>query len=349
MPTELEPVVQPTGLSFGRTVERALVHRTAVSEVFVTDVQQLGESTVRSGAQLPLNHGYFSDHLARPALFDPLLLLEAGRQAGIAGSHAHMGLRPGTAMIVDNFTLALDEPAALLIGRVPAELRIDTEYSGKRSRTGRVRRGRVEQQFFIDDTRVGEHAMDVLFVNQHEHEILRHSQRGTPAPYTSDYPDLAPQGQVAAEAVGRANPLNVVLARPRVAGGVLHALVTPRFGNRSLFDHDYDHLPAAVLVEAARQLALLAFGESTGPAAVRETQVVRLDASFGRFAELDTPVTASVRLPCGGPPSGTGRRDFAVGFSQAEEPIASVTITLLDSARLVQGPGGEPMSLPDTQ
>jgi len=331
MTTDLDPAVRPrAGLSFGRTVERGLVHRTAVSEVFVTDVQQLGEFSVRAGAQLPLNHGYFSDHLQRPALFDPLLLLESGRQAGIAGSHAHMGLKPGTAMIVDSFTLALDGLAALVIGRVPAELRIDTEYSGKRSRTGRVRRGRVDQQFFIGDTRVGEHAMDVLFVNHHEHDILRHSQRGTPAPLTSDFPDLAPAGQVESSLVGRANPLNVVLARAEVGAGTASALVAPRFGNRSLFDHDYDHLPAAVLVEAARQLALLAVGGTAGAAAVAGRHVVGIDASFTRFAELDAPVTASAPLP----PAGAERRFLPVEFTQGGEVIATVTVTLVASSAI---------------
>ncbi|MCX4663517.1 AfsA-related hotdog domain-containing protein [Streptomyces uncialis] len=312
----------PAELSFGRTVDRSLVHRTAVSEVFVTDVQQLAARKVRTAVQLPLTHGYYSDHLQRPAVFDALLLLESGRQAAIAGSHVFMGLAPNTMMIVDRFRFSLDQPGGLTIGTKPGHIRIDTAYDGKINKRGRVRNGQVAQRYFVGDTEVATHEMDVLFLNPHENEVLRHSQRGTPAPMTSDFGDHGPGGdgsrQVPAHEVGRANPLNVVLSRAERFGERVGAEVTPRFDNRALFDHEYDHLPAMTLVEAARQLALLGSGEPLG------TYAVGFEAGFSRFAELDDVVRAEA--PRAVPLDGRG--EVPVRFVQDGNEIAQVTVTV---------------------
>ncbi|OLT16522.1 hypothetical protein BJF78_13955 [Pseudonocardia sp. CNS-139] len=78
------PAVE-TPLTYDRTVPRQMVHRAAVAEVFVTDAVQVAEKQVRVAVQLPPSHGYFGDHASGQV--DPLLLLEAARQAGIFGSH----------------------------------------------------------------------------------------------------------------------------------------------------------------------------------------------------------------------------------------------------------------------
>jgi hypothetical protein len=330
MTTQVAPEIPsaPAELKFGRTVDRSLVHRAAVSEVFVTDIQPLAAKKVRTAVQLPLTHGYYSDHVQRPAVYDALLLLESGRQAAIAGSHAHIGLSQGTTMIVDTFRLDLHGLRELMIGPEPGRLRIDTDYIGNPTRRGRYRKGKVAQRYFIDDTHVGEHEMDVLFLNEHENDVLRHAQRGTPAPLTSDFSDHGPGAdagrQVAPELVGRGNPLNVVLSRAGTTDRSVTADVTPRFDNRALFDHVYDHLPAMTLVEAARQLSLLAVGEPG------TTYALGFEARFSRFAELDEVVRAEAPLVR----PGCGRGEIPVRFLQGDAEIAQVTVTTVSGSEL---------------
>lgn len=330
MTTEVAPEVpsEPDDLAYGRTVDRSLVHRAAVSEVFVTDIRPLSATRVRTAVQLPLTHGYYSDHVQQPALYDALLLLESGRQAAIAGSHTHMGLSQGTTMIVDTFHMHLHAPAALTIGPRPGRLHIDTEYIGKPNRRGRYRKGKVAQRYFMDGAEVGEHEMDVLFLNPHENEVLRHAQRGTPAPLTSDYVRHAAGDDGTAQQepgqVGRGNPLNVVLSRARYTPEQVTARVTPRYDNRALFDHVYDHLPAMTLVEAARQLALLATGEPLA------TYAVGFEARFGRFAELDDTVLAEATRPGVRSTPGT----VPVRFVQGGAQIAHVTVTTASGSQL---------------
>jgi hypothetical protein len=278
-------------LSYESTVPRALVHRSAVSEVFVTDLMPLPGQEFLAAAQLPLTHAYYSDHPHAVPCFDPLLILEAGRQAGIAGGTL-IGLAADIQMLVGAFTLRIDEPRLLRWPRRPGELRIENSFEAVRVRRGgQVRRGLVRQALALNGEPLGSHVMECQFVSPAENEALRKVMRSTPAPSTADYPQGPVPGHVLAGQVGRADQRNVVLADLTRSRGQVSARVAPRFDNRALFDHSYDHLPAMTLTEAARQLALVAMQDETGimpdPA-----QIVTISGTFGRFAELDSTLSA---------------------------------------------------------
>lgn len=171
--------------------------------------------------------------------------------------------------------------------------------------------------------------MDVLMLSPSEHDALRHAQRQGPALSTADMADRSHPAQVPAHLVGRVHPMNVVLADPRSTGHGHSALVSPRFGNRALFDHEYDHLPALILTEAARQMVLLlaAGGSVDGPvvAGAGGPVVAGIDARFSRFAELDAPVIATTAV------TGLPGDRVPVVFTQESTQIAEVTVALVRS------------------
>src|SRR3954468_5287626 len=109
--------------SFVRTVDRRAVHRQAVAEVFLTDMWLTGEQEFVAAAQLPLSHGYYNDHTQTPCHVDPLLVLEAARQAAIYGTH-ELGVPLETSLIVNSFGVRLTDLAPLVVGRRPIELRL---------------------------------------------------------------------------------------------------------------------------------------------------------------------------------------------------------------------------------
>ncbi|AZM90835.1 MULTISPECIES: AfsA-related hotdog domain-containing protein [Streptomyces] len=322
-------------IDYGRTIERALVHRSAITEVFVTDVQTLRPMAVTAGIHLPLTHLYYSDHRSRPKLHDSLIFLEAGRQVSIAGSHVHVGIPIDTIAIVNTFQFQMKNLYALEVGRETGTPRIDTDFFGTPARNGRFRKGRLVQRIHMGDVHVGDHSMDVLFLKKHENEILRQAQRGTPAPLSSQFTEdvvSRTAGRVAPELVGRDNPLNVVLTEPQVTGDSVVAQVVPRFDNPALFDHAYDHLPAMTLVEAARQVAVYSAGTAGRAPGEAPLPVYAsgFEAEFHRFAELDVPLTVSAdRVP-----AGPGRHVIRVRFLQDAQEIAALTVTVDDASRI---------------
>ena len=86
------PSTQRTALDGDRTLDRRLVHRSAVSEVFLTDVAQLGESSYAVAVHVPAHHHYYADHSTGRPIVDPLFLLEAARQAQACVAHGFLGV-----------------------------------------------------------------------------------------------------------------------------------------------------------------------------------------------------------------------------------------------------------------
>lgn len=321
-------------LSYQSTLPRSLVHRSAVSEVFVTDLVALSGQRFLAAAQLPLTHAYYNDHRQRAPCFDPVLILEAGRQAGIAGGTL-IGLSPEVQMLVGSFTLRLDAPEPLRRATRPGELRIESSFEGVRFRGGgRIRRGLVRQELVLNGEPIGSHVMECQFVSQAEHEALRRVLRRSPPPSTAEFPAGPVPGHLPAEQVGRTDQRNVVLADLAREPGRVRARVAPRFDNRALFDHAYDHLPAMTLTEAARQLAMVAVRDETGrlpgPA-----QIITISGAFGRFAELDSPLSAEAT---------TSGQDGAscqvdVIFRQGDVAVASTQLSIAGDRRAA--PAGE--------
>jgi hypothetical protein len=89
-----------------------------------------------------------------------------------------------------------------------------------------------------------------------------------------------PPGVPAAD-VGRALAADVVLAEP-APGRTDRRRLRVDTAHPVFFDHPLDHVPGMLLLEAARQAALLQTGGERAPNAY--------DAVFHRYAELDEPL-----------------------------------------------------------
>jgi hypothetical protein len=155
--------------------------------------------------------------------------------------------------------------------------------------------------------------------------VLR-SRKHNGLPPSSD--DLGPTSgtRIDPARVGRRRATDVVLLSVAAAdsGERITARLRVPTENPSLFDHAQDHVPAMVLMEAARQLATLATHEWGGAAPDRST-LVSMRASFAAYAELTEPIELIAA------PGGDGR--IAVAFRQAGMEIAEAEIGMAVTAR----------------
>lgn len=313
------PSPPPPALTYMSTIDRSLVHRAAVSEVLVTDLAATGDETFAAGAQLPLGHAYFGDHLRDPVSYDFLLLLEAARQAGVAAAHRQLGVAAETAFLVHNWSIEIDDLDALAPGSRPGELELTGTVAPSVGRNGRLLGVGSSVSLSLAGRPVGRTRIDVGAAKSADYGKLRFLQRQSAPPVTADL-GVVPRPRAAdTGGVGRRSALNVVLGGPIRAGGTVSALVEPRFENASLFDHTYDHIPAMVLTEGARQLSHLA-GVPTRAA------VTHCTAEFTRFAELDSPIVATATLAA--PAAGAGHpTDCSVEFHQEDTVVARISLT----------------------
>ncbi|WP_326568621.1 AfsA-related hotdog domain-containing protein [Amycolatopsis rhabdoformis] len=315
MDTTLSPA--PPELGYDQTVPRGLVHRWSLSEVFLTGYAGIDGTVFACAAQLPLSHSYFRDHPEQREWYDPLNVLEAARQAVTYAAHVNQGVPRDTTFMVTAWSLEIIDAAALACAERPGELRIDGTVTDRRERGGSVRLLAFAMDLSLGGQRLGRLTMDVGCTPTDQYHLLRRMQRGTEVPTAFGLPAEAAGTPVPPHEVGRLDPVNAVLDDVVRAGDELTAVLSPRtFANRSMYDHPYDHVPAMVLSEAARQCALLLSADGTWP-----RRVLRLDGQFRKFAELDAPVTLAAA------PAGPARA-YRLIAQQGDATVAEIDLVL---------------------
>ena len=83
-----------TLLDTDRTIDRRLVHRTALEEVFLTGFQSLEDGGFLATARLPRAHHYYNDQTSQPSAHDPVAVFECVRQMLLCALHLHHDAPP---------------------------------------------------------------------------------------------------------------------------------------------------------------------------------------------------------------------------------------------------------------
>ncbi len=289
-------------LGFARTIDRSFVHRESLAEVFVTDTQPLGADAHAAAAQLPRSHAYFGDHLLQPRLYDPVLLLEACRQMGLAIAHTHYGVPFDHKFVLTTLSVDITHPDRLRVGASPCPLTALCSIGNKKVRDGRVRGYDARFRLFVSGAEVGTASVGLRFKDADGYHALRMGNRNGRPFGTTDTVAFPLVGEVPAPyLVGRSSADNVVLAGLTGEGDGVGASLRVLPHHPSLFDHPQDHLPGMVLVEAARQAALNSVLEGWGMSPAKAFPF-RMEAEFVRFGELEprTDIRTGVRSAEGG-------------------------------------------------
>ncbi|KOX12619.1 ScbA/BarX family gamma-butyrolactone biosynthesis protein [Nocardiopsis sp. NRRL B-16309] len=283
-------------LDYVRTLDRTVVHRESLAEVFVTDTQSLGDDAHAAASQLPRSHAYYGDHLLRPRRHDPVLLLEACRQVGLAIAHTHYGVPFDHKFVLTSLGISITRPERMAVGSAPCELRMLCSVEDKRVKEGRVVGYDARFRLFVDGTEVGNALVGLRFKSPESYRALRlRNREGAPVPSTATF-DFTVAGEVPTPyLVGRTSNDNVVLAGLAGDGDTASASLRVLPHHPSLFDHAQDHLPGMVLVEAGRQLALntLLEAQGTSPAKAYPAEIT---ASFTSFGELEPRTDLRARV-----------------------------------------------------
>ncbi|MFJ8650541.1 ScbA/BarX family gamma-butyrolactone biosynthesis protein [Streptomyces sp. NPDC093546] len=284
----------PEDLSFERTIDRELVHRDSLGEVFVTDLRQgPAPGGYLAAAQLPRSHAYYGDHMLRPHSYDPILLLEAARQAALAGAHAFFDVPRSHKFILTHLRIHLAHPELTTVGDAAFPVRMDIRTGNVKQRDGRTVGLDYEVRMSVGEVMIGQASVGLRFKSPESYVRLRTANRnGRPLPSSA-----SPLGRITGTLVdptlvGRCSPDNVVLLDADTSDAMATATLHVPGGHPSMFDHPQDHIPGMVLAEAARQLALFTALDLCGISAAR-TLLTDLSVTFTRFGELDEKTTMS--------------------------------------------------------
>ncbi|TYP86206.1 ScbA/BarX family gamma-butyrolactone biosynthesis protein [Blastococcus xanthinilyticus] len=281
-----------------RAVEQRLVHKVAAGEVLVTDLAPVSPGLVAVAARWPAGHRLYDRRAGTVGHL--LLVVETIRQAGLCVAHAHLGVPLGEQFIFHRMSVRLAAPVAELAGTEPAGT-VTTVEPSPRFRGGRPSGAVLAVEIRHEGRLWASAEADYSWTPRRVYDRLRAAGRAVPPPGAGPLvPHPRGPGYDGRSAGGR-TPVAVDLTDP------------------TFFDHELDHLPGMLLIDAALRAAAARAG----------APLVGLDVTFDRFAELDRDTwvrTRSVRH-AGGPA-------VDVRLGQGEEPVAR--------ARVLAEEGGEP-------
>ena len=292
------------------TVPREYVHRASLAEVFLTSCEKVGENRFTLTGQWPRAHTFFNRPDGRQ--HDPLLFAETARQIGLYLAHTEFGVPLGHPFIMWDLSWDVD-PQRLAIGATPSDLLLDVTYSSQAGGNRNASKGpfEVKVDLWRGDRLVGSGTEHFTLVSPAAYHRLRGQLPAVPADPSAE----ARTARVRPADVGRAHPNDVVLAASDQAGRWLLACDRQ---HPIMFDHQADHIPGMVLLEAARQAscALLA------PQAdlLIPSQV---SSEFHRYVEFGSPCWIEA-TPL--PGQDAGRAGFLVTAEQDGRTVFSAQV-----------------------
>lgn len=300
------------GFSFSSTLDRSLINRQAISEVFLTDFEPVSSVNWIVGAQLPLSHSYYSDHEMQAASYDPLLLLECARQAATFGGYKQFGSPKGTVNIVGSTSISIAHPELLLIGKQPGQLVLEVFAEELIEVKGQVRKVKPRITLFLDEQYVGDVTIQATLLSQDQFRMLRGKTRQGTLLTTNN---LVETNAILAslESVKRKSAKNILLAGLERTSKNVQGLLRIMISNTSILDHEYDHVPAMALADAAMQMFTWDLGFS------RE-RIGSMSATFHAFLEVDEQV-----LLIG---TSISENTYLVEFIQSEQVKGSISLNM---------------------
>jgi nucleoside diphosphate kinase len=291
---------QAQAMDFSRTFDKATVHRAAIAEVFVTSAAAEADGTYRIGVQVPRHHGFYADVLHPCDVYDPMFFLESCRQAFYVLAHEFHGVPMDRGFILRGIDLEVLDAALFATNDAPIEavLHATIEHTF-RDRERHPVGLRVKYRVLIDGKAAAECGINVCWVPWEKMLDLRRKSREALGLSGDPVACPAPE-RIRPELVNRRVPLNVVisgLSTSRLDDNRCghRATVIPDTTHPSLFDHQLDHVPGMVELEACRQTAVagLAARGSSAPG----WRLDRMSARFREFAELDLPIQCEIVMP----------------------------------------------------
>ncbi|MCT9011813.1 ScbA/BarX family gamma-butyrolactone biosynthesis protein [Streptomyces sp. NPDC054766] len=296
-------VVQP----LTTTVPKELVHRASVAEVMLTDWARRDDHRFTVAAQWPRGHSFFT---AVDGCHDPLIALETIRQTGLLLAHAEYGVPIGHHFLVSEISVAV-RPPHVRLAQTPASLELHVACRDVKQRGTTVGGFRIEVEIYRDGHLAATGGGTQTCITPRIYQRLR-TARSTG---TGTGQVLALTAPEPPQTVGRMSPMDVVLS-PLGEPGRWQLRVDTR--HPALFDHQVDHVPGMVLLEAARQAATATLGHTSLPLTVT--------GEFLHYVELDTPCTIQARTtPAPGP---NGTRTVHVSARQNRTTVFRCTLTM---------------------
>ncbi len=304
-----------SALTFNRTIDRELVHKRSLDEVFVTDCLISDGSPGAIAVQLPRSHNVYCE--LRNGHHDLLLLLEAGRQAMTFFGHGGLEVPEDTAFVMASLQAEIVDLDVTRLAADPSQMTIHVPPGIAHYKRDRLRNYTMRGYGYIDKRPAIVFQGTAILIPSVIYERARRVS-------ISDVPaTLSAPVAVAPARVGRLDPRNVVVAEPEHGDRHSQCDLVVDNTHPCFFDHELDHVPGMLMLEAARQSAMLVLaGEGWEP---EEIVLDRCRANLTQYAALWPPAKCVVTID-GDSHEPSDARCVTASFNQQGHDLGEISL-----------------------
>jgi hypothetical protein len=242
-------------------VTRQLVHRKAMSEVYLIASERVGDNSFQIEAQWPRRHFFFDAGSGRP---DLVLVAETLRQATILTAHRYFAVPHQHIFLMGRLEAHLIAGVGLPTS-VPSEIVVAVDVDQVRRGSRGVTALRTRLTFRCGDVSIAEGLGELQILEPGIYARIRPRATGS-----SDTPFD-----------GSASDRGVALVHPDGAADRWELVIDRR--HPVFFDHPLDHVPGMLIIEAVHQLIADVGG-------FPPMHITGFDGRFSAFLDLDAAV-----------------------------------------------------------
>lgn len=237
--------------NFSQTIQKELVHKDFLSEVFLTDSKQITSDCFLISALLPKTHFYYNDVFSHfQQSYDSALILEVCRQVSIYVAHIFYGVSFDSKFIFDSadfeqyighntYTNDINDYKVIIHSKV-----IDKKVK-KNALCGLE----IDMNIYINSKLYGFKSMKFSWITPRMWHKLRYASQ-------KHNHIMQKTKQISKEVVCKENILNVVIGDFMKNANIFQAVIIANQNHPAFFDHPLDHISGILIIEAIKQFAL---------------------------------------------------------------------------------------------
>ncbi|ENM5738725.1 hypothetical protein AB1F87_002270 [Vibrio mimicus] len=284
-------------------------HKKNENDIFIKNISKISDNHFQCDLRLITNHNFYCDFLPCTNRINPIFLLECARQIETYLSHTEFGITLDSKFLLDSWSMKYYPTRTGDAERLKADI-----YS-KYPTINKKNKNQFNVIFKINMTVICTVTIDVRYITGHCYKLIRSIPDGI-----NTLGVIAPLSPASACYTSNGN---VILADLNDNGPYVKAIININKNNKSLNDHEQDHITGMNLTEAAKQICysyLLIYMNEKSDRFIP----VNLKGSFFSFVEKHIPafvVIKKVELQ-------DNIYSFDVDVIQSKETLATVSLKL---------------------
>ncbi|EEQ3637105.1 hypothetical protein GQY78_000045 [Escherichia coli] len=284
-------------------------HKKNKSEIFLKNTSRLSNNHFQATFKLVPEHHFYSDFLACANGINPLFLLECARQVETYLSHTEFGIKLGNKFLLNNWSLTCYPSKAVVTEDLISD--IHTKYPI----TNKTIKNEFNFSFKLQDIVIGTVIIGVRYITNHCYKLIRK----TPVETTNSSIAIP----LSPKCVCYTKLDNVILADLNDNGPYINARIKIDENNKSLNDHEQDHITGLNITESAKQICYcylsIYMHEET-----EQFILVSMEAHFMCYVEKLIPAIVSIKKIT----FQNNTYSFDIDITQNKKTLATVSLVL---------------------